>query len=117
MSKVEAIDDDHVLITLDEGVPYTVTIALANDAGAPINLTGLVCKMQARLAADDAATVLEKTEAAGLVNGGAAGTITINFLAADSTNTTWQRAVFDVKVAGLLRPVSGAIEINRAVTV
>lgn len=118
MSKIEALSDDSVRITLDEGVPYGVTIALTDEAGAPIVLTGLVCHMQARLSADDPTALMDKTEANGeLVNGGAAGTITLNFTTADVADRVWQRAVFDVKVTGLMRALRGEIVIVKQVTI
>ena len=85
-----------------------------------VNLTGYTARLQARVDVEDTNTILSLTTGAGITLGGAAGTISIDQTAAQTTLLPAGNYVYDLElIAGagsVTRLVQGELNISAEVT-
>ena len=105
--------------TWTKGDKYLHQVTWKDSAGVVIDITSFVAKLQVRKPISAAAATVELTEGSGLTNGGAAGTIDIQFLKAH-TNIIPDGSFYDLQLAdGSGEPttiIEGRIRANPQVT-
>lgn len=98
-------------IIADQGATFSRTITWTDSARNPINVTGYTARMQVRATLESTQTVLELTTQNNRISlGGALGTVTLTVSAADMTNVSADKYVYDLE---LVAPTTGVV--NRLV--
>lgn len=109
-------------LKVNQGATYKHTIFWVDDNDVPINITGHVCRMQARAKLDAPSTLLNlTTENGGLIIANALlGEIRIYLSATDTTNINWTSAVYDLEIEApngdVTRLIEGKITVTKEVT-
>lgn len=106
---------------IEQGADFLVPLVFKDSAGAAIDVTGYTARMHIRASRDDAATLLELTNANGrLVIGGANGTVTIKLTALETAAFTWTKGVYDLELVRpdgfVTRALEGRVSISKEVT-
>ena len=107
-------------LSIEQGSTYNLVLTWKIDETA-VNLTGYTARLQARVDAEDAETVLSMTTAGGGITlGGAAGTITLDQSATQTAAITAGTYVYDLEmVAGsgtVTRLIQGELVVSAEVT-
>lgn len=104
-----------------QGETYRALITEADENGAPVSNVGHSAKLQVRTRAGDDDVLIELTDSAGLVLGGADGTIAIR-IGADLTAELTSDAVYDLRLTNdgdpteVRYPLAGPVTLRRRVT-
>ncbi len=109
---------------IEQGATFTKIITWKDSAGDPIDLTGFVARMQIRQTISASAVLYSATtENGGITLGGAAGTITITFPAADTAAFSFVTGVYDLELASsalagaeVTRLLEGGVVVSKEVT-
>lgn len=105
-------------IVIRRGATYYRTLSLEDEAGQPVDLTGVTARMQGRRRKRASAVLFNWTTAGGqIVIDAAAGSLTIRV---DDTSTISGRGVYDLELEEsdgfVLRLMQGVFEVNDEVT-
>lgn len=106
-------------LEIEQGATYSLlmTWAISN---VPVNLTGYIARLQARIDVDETSTILSLTTGAGITLGGAAGTITLDRSAAQTAILPKGQFVYDLELESsggvVTRLLQGELEISAEVT-
>ena len=105
--------------TIEQGATFNLLLTWKiNDV--LVNLTGYTARLQARVDVQDTTTVLSLTTGAGITLGGAAGTISIDRTATQTTLLPMGEYVYDLELiapnATVTRLVQGELNISPEVT-
>jgi hypothetical protein len=106
--------------TIEQGATFNLVMTWKID-GVAVNLTGYTARLQARVDVSDTATVLSMTTAGGGITlGGAAGTITLDQTATQTTALTVGSFVYDLELVSsanvVIRLLQGELLISAEVT-
>ncbi len=106
--------------TIEQGATFNLVMTWKIDT-VPVNLTGYTARLQARVAVEDTATVLSMTTAGGGITlGGAAGTITLDQTATQTTALAVGSFVYDLELISsanfVTRLLQGELIISAEVT-
>lgn len=107
---------------IEQGAIYAVTITWKDSSGNPINLSTYTATMKGKESKDTTVELfsLTSTPAAGIVLGGAAGTIAITITAAVTAAFKFDIAVYDLKMKkgtdDPIRLLEGQITLSKEVT-
>jgi hypothetical protein len=105
--------------TIEQGATFNLLLTWKiNDV--LVNLTGYTARLQARVDVQDTTTVLSLTTGAGITLGGAAGTISIDQTAVQTTTLPAGQYIYDLELiasnAAVTRLVQGELNISPEVT-
>jgi len=106
--------------TIEQGATFNLVMTWKID-GVAVNLTGYTARLQARVDVADTSTVLSMTTAGGGITlGGAAGTITLDQTATQTTALTVGSFVYDLELVSsanvVIRLLQGELLISAEVT-
>jgi hypothetical protein len=105
--------------TIEQGATFNLLLTWEINNVA-VNLTGYTARLQARVDVQDTATVLSLTTGAGITLGGAAGTISIDQTATQTTALPMGEYVYDLELVSgggtVTRLVQGELVISPEVT-
>ena len=106
--------------TIEQGATFNLVMTWKID-GVAVNLTGYTARLQARVDVADTTTVLSMTTAGGGITlGGAAGTITLDQTATQTTALSVGSFVYDLEIissaAVVTRLLQGELIISAEVT-
>lgn len=107
---------------IKQGATFSQILTWYSDKNktTPVNLTGYTARMQIRNNIEDASPIVDMTTANSKITlGGAAGTITLNIPATETSALTPGSAVYDLELvngATVIRLLEGSLEITREVT-
>jgi hypothetical protein len=106
--------------TIEQGATFNLVMTWKIDAVA-VNLTGYTARLQARVDVADTTTVLSMTTAGGGITlGGAAGTITLDQTATQTTALSVGSFVYDLELISsanvVIRLLQGELVISAEVT-
>ena len=106
--------------TIEQGATFNLVMTWKID-GVAVNLTGYTARLQARVDVADTSTVLSMTTAGGGITlGGAAGTITLDQTATQTTALSVGSFVYDLELISsanvVIRLLQGELVISAEVT-
>jgi hypothetical protein len=106
--------------TIEQGATFNLVMTWKID-GVAVNLTGYTARLQARVDYADTTTVLSMTTAGGGITlGGAAGTITLDQTATQTTALSVGSFVYDLELVSsanfVIRLLQGELNISAEVT-
>jgi hypothetical protein len=106
--------------TIEQGATFNLVMTWKID-GVAVNLTGYTARLQARVDVADTTTVLSMTTAGGGITlGGAAGTITLDQTATQTTALSVGSFVYDLELISsanvVIRLLQGELVISAEVT-
>ena len=106
--------------TIEQGATFNLVMTWKIDT-VPVNLTGYTARLQARVDYADTATVLSMTTSGGGITlGGAAGTITLDQTATQTTALAIGSFVYDLELVSganvVIRLLQGELNISAEVT-
>lgn len=106
---------------LEQGVTRTIPFVWKDSTGSPIDLLGYTARMQIRMNKSSSQVMLElTTENGGIVLGGLAGSVTLEFTE-ESTSKLTRGGVYDLELVNsdgttVIRLVEGTITLSKGVT-
>ncbi len=109
-------------ITIYQGATYSQQFTWKDQAGTPMNLTGYIARMMARVSVDAATPFINlTTENNGIELGGAAGTIHIMMSDVQTAALTPQHGIYDLELENsaakiVIRLLQGTLIISPEVT-
>jgi len=106
--------------TIEQGATFNLVMTWKID-GVAVNLTGYTARLQARVDVADTTTVLSMTTSGGGITlGGAAGTITLDQTATQTTALTVGSFIYDLELVSsanvVIRLLQGELLISAEVT-
>lgn len=108
-------------ITIEQGATFVLPITWKDGSDQPVNLTGYTARMQVRQYKDSTTTLANvTTENAGIVLGGAAGTVTVTITATQTAAMPAVEGFYDLELVAstgaVVRLLQGSATISREVT-
>lgn len=104
---------------IEQGTTLNKQMVWKGSTGAPVDLSGYTARMQMRPSVSSDTVLLNlTTENGGITLGGALGTITLHFTAAQTSALT-KGGVYDIEVVtggDVTRLIQGAISLSKEVT-
>ena len=106
-------------LNIEQGASFSVQFTWKDGEHNPIDLTDYSAKLQIRASKEATAIIHEADDSDGLVLGGEAGTILFTIPTADTTDFTFDNAVYDLELTlngETTRLIEGRVFLSKEVT-